>query len=106
MSLPAAAIMLVTNVLPPTHVSPVAMLQMRPEDIAAERALIMNVASTPAPGVSTDRQPRLVAPEDQRPDLVLLAGDRRHGAQVEFGALGGGRDDAPGLLHVGVGFDF
>jgi len=39
------------------------------------------------------------------PDLALKAGSRRM-AQIELGALGGGRADAPGLVHVGVGFDF
>jgi len=39
------------------------------------------------------------------PDLAFKAGNRRM-AQIELGALGGGRADAPGLVHVGVGFDF
>lgn len=40
------------------------------------------------------------------PDLAFLIGQRRGGAQVEIGALGGGRADAPGLVHLGVGLDF
>lgn len=39
-------------------------------------------------------------------DLALLFGSRSRGAQVEMGALGGGRADAPGLVHIGVGLDF
>lgn len=39
-------------------------------------------------------------------DLALYVGRRDHGAQFELGALGGGRSDAPGLLHVGIGWDF
>jgi hypothetical protein len=39
-------------------------------------------------------------------ELVVYVGDRRSGPQLELGALGGGRADAPGLVHVGFGFDF
>jgi hypothetical protein len=39
-------------------------------------------------------------------ELVVYVGDRRCGPQLELGALGGGRADAPGLVHVGFGFDF
>jgi hypothetical protein len=39
-------------------------------------------------------------------DLALNTGSRHRSAELELGALGGGRADAPALVHVGVGFDF
>lgn len=51
---------------------------------------------------------RLLPPDgpDSSTDLALYVGRRDHGAQFEVGALGGGRSDAPGLVHVGIGWDF
>ena len=64
-----------------------------------------------APAAEADRAAaryRLLPPDapSGSTDLALYVGQREHGAQFEFGALGGGRSDAPGLVHVGIGWDF
>lgn len=42
-----------------------------------------------------------------KPDELLVTYSERHtGARFELGALGGGRADAPGLVHVGLGLRF
>ena len=47
-----------------------------------------------------------VQPSPDHTDLALLIGEPGRGPQFELGALGGGRSDAPGLVHVGVRFGF
>ena len=39
-------------------------------------------------------------------ELLLTYSDRKSRARIELGALGGGRADAPGLVHVGLGMNF
>lgn len=60
---------------------------------------------TVSPAAAPDR-PRASHEPGPGPELAVLIGQRRGGAQVEIGALGGGRADAPGLVHLGVGIDF
>lgn len=105
MSFPAAMTMLVTNVIPLAQSYPLHVLPMRPDDIAATQAL-MSRKSAPKINLQASRELKFVERDEARPELVLTAGNRRRGGQVEIGALGGGREDAPSLLHVGVGFDF
>lgn len=106
MSLPALMTMLIANVIPLPSPSHSQSVQMRSDDVAAVQALMTRTKAVSVIGTRAAPDPKMIAPEESRPELVLLAGDRHHGAQVEIGALGGGREDAPGLLHVGVGFDF
>lgn len=39
-------------------------------------------------------------------ELLVSYSDRKSRTRLEFGALGGGRSDAPGLVHVGLGMNF
>lgn len=58
--------------------------------------------------IAVPRLPRQRPAPDEttNSDLAVLVGSRHQGGQFEMGALGGGRADAPGLVHVGLGFDF
>ncbi|MBC2664153.1 hypothetical protein H7F51_01330 [Novosphingobium flavum] len=81
-------------------------IELSPAEFARERTAL----AQPAPlrvKAAADRFPLLddATYETPLPDLALKAGSRR-GTEVELGALGGGRADAPSLVHVGVGFDF
>lgn len=78
--------------------------QIEPQ--APQRARITTVPAA-EPDRTTDSY-RLESPYGPAgsTDLALYLGRRDHGAQLEFGALGGGRSDAPGLIHVGIGWDF
>lgn len=104
MSLGAITI-LAANLLPLPAGSVGHVLKLRPDDLATERAVIMRLPAQLPRTPARDEAAKLTAPTDPRPELALFAGDRLRG-QVEIGALGGGRGDAPSLLHVGVGFDF
>ena len=42
----------------------------------------------------------------KRMELLASHTDKRSRTTVEIGALGGGRADAPSLLHVGLGWTF
>lgn len=76
-------------------------------DLARTDAALRHAAVLPLPaaGPPHDMQ-RLAVAASAPADLALLLGDRSRGGQLEMGALGGGRADAPGLIHVGVGIDF
>ena len=45
-------------------------------------------------------------PLPQPSELLVTYSERRTGAKLEMGALGGGRADAPGLVHVGLAMNF
>ena len=62
-------------------------------------------ATRPDPATARYRLDSPYGPAEST-DLALYVGRRDHGAQFELGALGGGRSDAPGLVHVGIGWDF
>jgi hypothetical protein len=98
--------MLIANVIPLPHPSHVQHLQIQSADVAAVQALMTRAKLSPMISAQEGSEPKLTAPDESRPELVWLAGNRHHGAQVEIGALGGGREDAPSLVHVGIGFDF
>jgi len=76
---------------------------------APDRPLRGSASTGPEPSAPVSR-PAIGHPaqpaEQARPDLAFYAGDRTRSAQFEVGVLGGGRSDAPALLHVGVGLDF
>jgi len=44
--------------------------------------------------------------DDKPAELLATHTDKRTRTTVEIGALGGGRADAPSLLHVGLGWTF
>lgn len=102
----AAVTILAVNLLSIPVAPGGSMLNLGPDDLARERAVMIHLAMVPQPRTKADEIARLVVPADTRPDLALYAGSRQSGGQIEIGALGGGRDDAPGLLHVGIGLDF
>jgi len=75
----------------------------------AQTSRVMNHAPTRDVGPPPGPEPAPLAdrPEPAAPDaFALLFGDRRDGGQFEMGALGSGRADAPGLVHVSVSLDF
>ena len=49
----------------------------------------------------------LTAPEPDKPaELLASHTDKSSRTTIEIGALGGGRADAPSLVHVGLGWTF
>jgi hypothetical protein len=112
MSLSALLIALGANVVgvTPAQSERPSFLELAPSILAAERSVIspQTVSSLP-PQAAGERSdvPVISYPEaSTRPDLAVYLGNRRSGPQLELGALGGGRADAPSLVHVGFGFDF
>lgn len=52
-------------------------------------------------------KPMIAAPHTAEfKELLVSYSDRKSRTRIELGALGGGRADAPGLVHVGVGMNF
>jgi hypothetical protein len=75
------------------------------ENLTMMRGAVATTGQAPIdgpPGQTIARQPD---PHSSL-DLAIYVGDRHSGPQLELGALGGGRADAPSLVHVGFGFDF
>jgi hypothetical protein len=85
-------------------------LEMSLPAIAAENSTLTRHGVATTGQASTDRPPdqTIAAYPDRHSslDLAIYVGDRHSGPQLELGALGGGRADAPSLVHVGFGFDF
>ena len=85
-------------------------LALSAPDFAAESSIMAShVVSMIGPVAAAKQPDSPLAPAvdaTSRPELVLYVGNRHSGPQLEVGALGGGRADAPSLVHVGVGFDF
>jgi hypothetical protein len=83
-------------------------------DGGAERLRAALAVISPANGalhVALPANPERWKNEDERfigprPELVLITRDRSSGAELEFGAMGGGRAEAPPLLHVGLNLGF
>lgn len=102
--------MLVAAAAKATITASMAFLQLPSPDIVAESSVMAHHAGSSTPAVQTSKDAE--RPVDVQPDapetvdVAMYFGSRHAGAQVELGALGGGRPDAPGLVHVGVGFDF
>ncbi|MEO7248067.1 MAG: hypothetical protein ABIW31_06395 [Novosphingobium sp.] len=53
-----------------------------------------------------DRSVMAAPTAENPPELVVRFAPRTSRARIELGALGGGRADAPGLVHVGLGMNF
>lgn len=86
---------------------PGAPMDLTRSDLARTDAVLRGIpASHPDIGGLRPPRQRLTPDETTNPDLAVLVGNRRQGGQFEMGVLGGGRADAPGLVHVGLGFDF
>lgn len=52
-------------------------------------------------------KPLMAAPHTTEfTELLVSYSDRKSRTRFELGALGGGRADAPGLVHVGLGMNF
>ena len=95
--------------LGPTATSPATpSVLLSPADLA-QTSSIMNRAPAHAaePPLEPHPSPLRDSPAASAPDdFALLFGDPRDGGQVVLGALGGGRADAPGLIHVSLALDF
>jgi hypothetical protein len=77
--------------------------------LTAESEVMTKRAESPAPQpAAQDPAYPVVLPPDAAPppDLAMYVGDRQTGPQLELGAFGGGKVNARGLVHVGLGMDF
>jgi hypothetical protein len=85
-----------------------AAVHVPPAEPGAERLRAALAAIVPAGVIGAADRWRDAADRfaEQRPELVLIAHDRASGAELELGALGGGRAEAPSLLHVGLNIGF
>jgi hypothetical protein len=112
MSFAAMLFAMGANAMAAISVTPVhqGFLEMSSSVIAAESSMMTHHPVSSMHQVPTDDRPdhAITAPPDTPSslDLAIYVGDRRSGPQLELGALGGGRADAPGLVHVGFGLDF
>jgi hypothetical protein len=97
--------MLVAATAKATITASMALFQLPSPDIAAENSVMAHHAGSTA-AVQTPKAREFVVGAPETIDVAMYLGNRNAGAQVEIGALGGGRPDAPGLVHIGVGFDF
>ena len=108
-SLLAVVAAIVTSVIPPQSETSHS-LALSALDLAAENSIMALHVGPMIGQVVATRQPdspvtsRFDAPP--RPELVVYVGNRRSGPQLELGAMGGGRADAPSLVHLGFGFNF
>jgi hypothetical protein len=112
MSLAALLVALGANIIgvTPAQSERPGFLELAPSVLAAERSVISPQTAPSLPlqtaGERSDIPVVSYPVSSARPDLAVYLGNRRSGPQLELGALGGGRADAPSLVHVGFGFDF
>lgn len=87
-----------------------AWIDLSPSDMIAESAAVAGTAPTHRPlAASTGRFTRaaLTPPTaEQALSLMISYAPRKTRARFELGALGGGRVDAPGLVHLDLGMNF
>ncbi|MBC2653701.1 hypothetical protein H7F50_18955 [Novosphingobium flavum] len=107
MSLGLAVVLWAANLAAADPRPPVAPMDLTRLDLARTDAVLRGIPASHA-DIAVPRLPRQRPAPDEttNPDLAVLVGNRHQGGQFEMGALGGGRADAPGLVHVGLGFDF
>jgi hypothetical protein len=77
--------------------------------LTAESAVMTKRAEPPAPPAAAQNPGYPVVPPPEAaspPDLAMYVGDRQTGPQLELGAFGGGKVNARGLVHLGLGMDF
>ena len=98
MSLGLAVVLWAANLAPVAPLPPMAPMDLTRSDLARTDAVLRGIPRLPHQRPAPD--------ETAKPDLAVLLGTRHQGGQFEMGALGGGRADAPGLVHIGLGFDF
>ena len=107
MSLGLAVVLWAANLAPVAPLPPVAPMDLTRSDLARTDAVLRGIPAS-HPDIAVPRLPhqRPAPDETAKPDLAVLLGTRHQGGQFEMGALGGGRADEPGLVHIGLGFDF
>jgi hypothetical protein len=84
-------------------------LELSSSALATESSVMNSRSAATRPDKGNDRSDaRTLSPpaSSPLPDIALYLGNPRSGPELELGALGGGRLQTPGLVHLGFGMNF
>ncbi len=86
------------------------LMTLSDNDVATTNQAMATVGAThgnPGRAAVRSSKPLIAAPRTAEfTELLVSYSDRKSHTRFELGALGGGRADAPGLVHVGLGMNF